>query len=207
MAKKKTKRRRSGQTPKKVQPESKTGSLLSVKRRIQAGLAVAAGLAGWFFWQSSQTESAFMALAERGQAGLSAVKFHRDLGGGHFSPGESGRYGNRFPTSGRHHPQWVKTGFHQEPQFSAQLVHALEHGNVVIYYDTPDTGTLETLKTWATLYVGQWSGVVVTPSVGLGKTVVLTAWGKSLRLKLFEPAVAAAFIDKYRGRGPERPVR
>ena len=40
-----------------------------------------------------------------------------------------------------------------------------------------------------------------------GEAIVLTAWTKRLRLDPFDPAAAAAFIDAYRGRGPEHPVR
>jgi hypothetical protein len=83
----------------------------------------------------------------------------------------------------------------------------LEHGNIVIYYDAPETEVLATLKDWAGLYGGQWDGLVVTPHSGLGKTIVMTAWRKILRLDTFDPAAAAAFIDAYRGRGPEHPVR
>ena len=36
---------------------------------------------------------------------------------------------------------------------------------------------------------------------------VLTAWTKTLRLSSFDAALAAAFVDAYRGRGPEHPVR
>ena len=35
----------------------------------------------------------------------------------------------------------------------------------------------------------------------------MTAWRKRLRLKTFDASAAAAFIDAYRGRGPENPVR
>jgi len=207
MAKKKSKRRKTAPATGISRPGPKAGGPLTVKRLIVAGLVAAAGAAGWFFWQSSQADRSFMQLAADGQAGLAAVKTHTDLGGGHFSPGESQPYSDPFPTSGRHHPQWASTGFHETPQFAAKLIHAMEHGNVVIYYDSPGAGTMETLKDWASLYVGQWSGVVVTPSAGLGKAIVLTAWRKSLRLNPFDPATAAAFIDTYRGRGPEHPVR
>ncbi len=63
------------------------------------------------------------------------------------------------------------------------------------------------LKDWASLFSGNWSGVVAVPSSGLGKAVVLTAWRKILKLDAFEPAAAAAFVDAYRGRGPENKVR
>ena len=63
------------------------------------------------------------------------------------------------------------------------------------------------MKDWTALYGGHWDGVVATPSSGLGKAVVLTASRKILRLDEFDPAAAAAFIDRFRGRGPEKPMR
>ncbi len=42
---------------------------------------------------------------------------------------------------------------------------------------------------------------------GLGSDLVLTAWTKRLRLASFDAPLAAAFVDAYRGRGPEHPVR
>jgi hypothetical protein len=72
---------------------------------------------------------------------------------------------------------------------------------------TPTPDALADLKDWAALYTGTWDGVVLTPMERLGEEVVLNAWTKTLRLKSFDPALAAAFIDRYRGRGPENPVR
>ncbi|MCH9051395.1 MAG: DUF3105 domain-containing protein [Proteobacteria bacterium] len=56
-----------------------------------------------------------------------------------------------------------------------RLVHAAEHGNILIYYDKPATGVLDTLKRWAGIYDVQWSGIVVTPMSGLGEIIVLMA--------------------------------
>jgi hypothetical protein len=42
---------------------------------------------------------------------------------------------------------------------------------------------------------------------GIGQQIILTAWTKELRLEEFDAAAAAAFIDRFRGRGPEHPVR
>ena len=87
------------------------------------------------------------------------------------------------------------------------LVHALEHGLIVIYYDRPDPATMAILEGWADLFGGPWSGIVVAPKVGLGEAVILTAWLRLLRLAPFDADAAAAFIDENRGRGPERTVR
>ena len=42
---------------------------------------------------------------------------------------------------------------------------------------------------------------------GLEASVILTAWTRVLTLDGFDRDAAAAFIDAYRGRGPEHPVR
>jgi len=172
-----------------------------------AVLVVLIGGGGFMGWRSFSAERDFLALAERGKGALSRVKTGISAGGGHLTPGQAYSYADRFPTSGPHDRGWTGPGFYQVPQSPKRLVHAVEHGNVVIYYDTPATGVLDTLKRWAGLYDAQWSGIVVTPMSGMGKTIVLTAWNKTLRLKRFDATAAAAFIDAYRGRGPERPMR
>ena len=184
------------------------GRRSSLGRVIAIAVAVALiGGGGFMWWQSFGVEQDFLALAERGKGALSRVKTGISAGGGHLTPGQPYSYGDRFPTSGPHDRIWANAGFYDVPQSPKRLVHAVEHGNVVIYYDTPAAGVLDTLKQWAGLYGAQWSGIVVTPMSGMGKTIVLTAWNKTLRLKRFDATAAAAFIDTYRGRGPERPVR
>ena len=106
-----------------------------------------------------------------------------------------------------HHRVETKPDFYDVPQPASQLVHAVEHGHIVIYYERPGADALETLANWTALYDGNWDGVVATSMPGLGKKVVLTAWAKRLSLSRFDAAAAAAFIDEYRGRGPENLVR
>lgn len=169
-------------------------------------VVIAAGGTYWFL--GAQSERAFQAVAEQGKDRLpAAVTSDPNHGRGHGEHLATYHYGVRFPTSGRHDPVWTAPGVYRAPQRPSQLVHALEHGNIVIYHDTPGPGVLDTLKDWAGLYGGQWDGVVVAPMDGLGNEVVLTAWTKTLRLSSFDEALAAAFVDAYRGRGPEHPVR
>lgn len=173
-------------------------------RAVLAAAAIGAGLAWWGF---DGDERGFSELAAQGQEGLKRIETVPSAGGGHLGPRESRVYSSRFPTSGRHHRSWTDAGFYRARQSPAQLVHALEHGNIVIYYDKPGAAVIETLKAWTGLYTRQWSGVIAAPMARLGKAVVLTAWNKRLRLAGFEAAPAAAFIDAFRGRGPENRVR
>ena len=208
MAKSRSRRRRSsgsgGLQWGGAYPERKRRRGTAIGLVLVAAAAVAAGVYGWDWFSTGR---GFDALAARGQSALSRVQEIASLGGGHLEPGETLRYEDRFPTSGRHDPIWAVAGYYTDPQPPTKLVHALEHGNIVIYYDKPSAEALETLRDWADLYSGQWDGVVLTPAAELGASLVLTARAKRLDLSQWEPASAAAFIDAYRGRGPEHPVR
>ena len=205
MAKKKKKRHKKKKTapvPASVSgpPRKPIGKIV-----VRGGLAAMAVGVVVYIWQSNQAVTAFDETAALGKSMLSAVITERDDGGGH--PGFLAPYPARLPTSGPHNSRWIEPGFHDTPQNAGKLVHALEHGNVVVYYDDPGPKTLALLQQWSSIFQGQWSGVVVTPAPGLGEEVILTAWRKKLRMKAFVESSAAAFIDTYRGRGPENPVR
>lgn len=168
---------------------------------------IAAGYGGYVWWDSAAAERAFLSAAADAKRMLSRVESIPSEGSDHLAVGQPYEYRSAFPTSGPHDPRWTSPGVYGTPQPPTQLVHALEHGNIVIYYDEPGVEAMDRLKDWAELYDGQWSGLVVTRKPGLGKSVVLTAWTRRLSLDSFDAAAAAAFIDAYRGRGPENPVR
>lgn len=170
-----------------------------------AALAVAAAV--WSWWDARQVSDDFAALAARGAAALDNVETMPSEGGGHVAQGQGVPYQSDPPTSGPHWPTPVRAGFYGDRQSPEMLVHALEHGNIVIYYDVAGTETLDSLRAWAGHFVGVWDGVVAAPKRGLRGEVILTAWHRMLRLDPFDAAAAAAFIDAYRGRGPERPMR
>ena len=175
---------------------------------VLGAVALAALVAGGvYFWQLQQAGSTFDVLIGEGQPALARVETTPDRGGGHLGPGQGHSYDTAFPTSGIHDRVPLDPGFYTEPQRATQLVHSAEHGHIVIYYEDPGAEAIAMLKDWASLFSGNWSGVVAVPSSGLGKAVVLTAWRKILKLDAFEPAAAAAFVDAYRGRGPENKVR
>ncbi len=172
-----------------------------------AVVAVAVVAGGIYFWQRIEAGRSFDLLVAAGQSKLAQVERVRSEGGGHLRLGETRAYASRTPTSGRHDPIWTRARFYDEPQPPSRLVHALEHGNIVVYYDEPGPQARQLLDTWTGMFGGQWDGLVVTPLSGLGERLVLTAWAKHMRLERWDAAPAAAFIDAYRGRGPENPVR
>ena len=146
-------------------------------------------------------------LAQEGQGALERVRSPSLQGNEHLAVGETKVYVEIFPTSGDHSATPLKAGFYQKAMPKINLVHSLEHGAIVIYFDEPGEDAIQLFKDWTSLYTGSLDAVIATKSTGLGAAVVMTAWTKSLRLETFDAAGAAAFLDAYRGRGPERAVR
>jgi len=185
----------------------------SGKTNLVASLVAAVVIvgAGFYWWTAKQAnteiEAEVVALAKDGQATLENVRTTTSQGNGHLGIGQEKRYVEPFPTSGDHAASGINAGFYSREIPKINLVHNLEHGNIVIYYDTPGDAAITTLKSWTSRYTGGWDGVVAVPSAGLGDTIVLTAWTKLMRLETFDQAAAAAFMDAYRGRGPENKVR
>jgi hypothetical protein len=169
--------------------------------------ALIAGGVGYLIWGQGGGEEEFLKSAAKGKSARSEVKTIPSRGTTHLRLGQTFAYPGLYPTSGPHDPVPTPPGFYTATRHPTRLVHALEHGNIVIYYDKPGDEVLETLRSWTSLYSAPWAGVIAVAQPGIGKTVVLTAWTKRLTLPNFERPAAAAFIDLYRGRGPERPVR
>ena len=199
--------------PSRPEPEpSRHTRSIQRRRPLNAYIVLAFVLIGgywaWAVWQTGRFEDQFATLVLAGQTGLSMVENVQLEGGGDGEAGDTYAYRSAPPTSGRHHPEVVAPGFYESPQNEARLVHALEHGNIVIYYDDASPAVITNLRRWAVFFGSdEWAGLVVVPGTGVGDAVTLTAWGRKLALDPFDAASAAAFIDKYRGRGPEKPIR
>lgn len=173
-----------------------------------AGLTVVmVGFIAVLAYRNRPAQVAFDPNTPEGEAALTSVETLPDNGRKHVEPNEPVDYQKDFPTSGPHDPTPVMPGVYSQVQRPEQLVHSLEHGNVVVYYDRPGTEATKALESWANQFPGAWDGVIAVPKAGLGQSVVLTAWTKQLNLSKFDAQAAASFIDEYRGRGPENPVR
>lgn len=115
------------------------------------------------------------------------------------------------PLSGPHHGGVVNAGYYEQRQSTEKLVHSLEHGAVVIYYD-PDVITEEArsdLQQRASTHTGTWTSVIVVPSIQEEPDApyTLTAWQHRLRLDEYDSDAVTAFLAEYLGRGPENSVR
>ncbi|MCK5624195.1 MAG: DUF3105 domain-containing protein, partial [Alphaproteobacteria bacterium] len=174
MAKSRKKSKQAGAAPRQSWYKLKPWELTVI-----GGAVILSTWLAWQWQQNKDVEAAFFDLARSGEGALARVEAGRNAGGGHIAPGQSTRYPDQFPTSGPHDQTWVDPGVYDTVQPSTKLVHSIEHGMVVIYYDAPPSEALTMLKDWAGLYRDRWSGVVLTRAPGIGEAFVLTAWNRT----------------------------
>jgi hypothetical protein len=132
-----------------------------------------------------------------------------DEGRDHVPDGTPVQYGADPPASGPHFARWAETGFHTDPIPYELLVHNLEHGQIVIYYDPVrlSNETAEALGELTSRHSGTWDGVLAVPRPDDQYELILTAWTYRMHLEEYDAELVDAFVDAYRGRGPENPVR
>ena len=132
-------------------------------------------------------------------------------GADHVSSGSDIDYERIPPLSGPHYLQAASPGFYEETPALGNLVHSLEHGYVVVYYDpgalTPDARA--DLENLTSTYTEQLQAVIAAPhpADNPDATYVLTAWQVRQDMDEYDPETVRAFLDAFRGRGPENPVR
>jgi hypothetical protein len=115
-------------------------------------------------------------------------------------------YRSNPPSSGNHNPTPAEDpNAYTEAPPTEQLVHALEHGRVIVQFrPSAPAGVRGDLKA---LFDEQETGLILTPNeTNMPYEVAATAWGHLLGCKRMNDRVfdaIRAFRDQYLGRGPE----
>ncbi|WP_336336420.1 DUF3105 domain-containing protein [Haloarcula brevis] len=142
---------------------------------------------------------------------LAGVKQFPDRGANHVGEGSAIDYQRVPPLSGTHYGSTVGAGFYEATPLLGSLVHTLEHGAVVVYYDpdelSPEART--SLREFSSVHTGTWRSVVVVPNPNDDPSApyVVTAWRHELTMDGYDAETVHAFLSEYLGRGPENPVR
>jgi hypothetical protein len=105
------------------------------------------------------------------------------------------------PVGGLHNPIWQQCGFYAEAVPSEKAVHSLEHGAIWITY-RPDLPQAE-IDALATLGRSRNLVLVSRWDSGLPAPVVVTAWGRQLRLQSPSDPRLLEFVRLYANQGPE----
>jgi hypothetical protein len=142
---------------------------------------------------------------------------HRIEGYGHSTePCLELSYGTNPPSSGTHYGIWPAYRVYETPIPRGFWVHGLEHGAVVIGYSCEDCeAEVERARDLVAALgpdplcctdascTGASTRLVLAPDPRLQTNWAAAAWGATLVADCFEEAVFQAFVELYRGRGPE----
>ncbi|GEM46633.1 DUF3105 domain-containing protein [Deinococcus cellulosilyticus] len=105
------------------------------------------------------------------------------------------------PAGGEHNPTWQNCGIYQSPIYNEYGVHSMEHGAVWITHQ-PDLSA-EEINTLADAMKGN-SHVLMSPYPDLKSKVVVSAWGKQLKLDSVSDVRLVEFIRTY-AQSPDAP--
>lgn len=116
------------------------------------------------------------------------------------------------PSGGDHTPEAASAGVYAEGQVPPDptIVHAMEHGFVIIWYRPGDpeiTSRLEAIGeefSDETLVVPRTSFMADTPKATRDVPVAATAWHRRLLCGSYEEDALKGFIRAYRDKGPEK---
>lgn len=89
----------------------------------------------------------------------------------------------------------------EEPPADGSVVHALEHGSVVLWHRSGDDSARQRLGALADRYPDD---VLVVPREDLPASAVATAWHKPLLCGDPSDPALGTFIAEFRGDGPEK---
>ena len=138
-------------------------------------------------------------------AALAEIQTFADQGQAHLDVGAPAPdYNSDPPTSGPHAPAAAACGIYREAPPDINLVHDLEHGVIVAYYD-PATA-LEARDELENFARDAGTHVIVAPREGMEAPITLTAWTHMLTLDTFDAAAVDAFYGEFAQRGPEAGV-
>jgi hypothetical protein len=112
-------------------------------------------------------------------------------------------YNSTPPTSGPHWPIWSKCGESTTPIANELQIHNLEHGFVVVQYNTQDQAMIEQLRGVVTKLSGWPDYYILAPNPNISSPIALTAWTVLLNLDTVDEAKIKEFSSAYRARGPE----
>lgn len=125
----------------------------------------------------------------------------------HAPEGQAITYQNYPPSSGTHYASTADYGFSEKEIPEGKLVHNLEHGAIVLYYE-PDlsSAVLQSLREAATKLPTEKYGkvkIVIVPYSKLQTSMAIVAWGRVETLDSFDYDKVSTFYEAMVDHGPE----
>jgi len=117
------------------------------------------------------------------------------------------------PSGGPHYQDWAAFQTYTFPVPHGFLVHSLEHGAIVFWYNCPEGCAAEVARAQAVLDAqpvdplcsgrGTNRRAILTPSPTLGSRWAASSWGWTLTADCFDESAFGAFYAAHYAQGPE----
>jgi hypothetical protein len=136
------------------------------------------------------------------------------VGSAHIPEGDKASdYITDPPTSGEHYASEAEAGFYDEAPADEQLVHNLEHGYIVVYYDCEGlsssacSGMKDDLRgAIGAAGVSEYtrtSKIIVVPRLTMENMITYTSWGWIYYADDFDREEFVLFVKQNRDNAPE----
>ena len=174
--------------------------------RRNAALGVVAvvlvALLGVCFAQRSKDQAAQDELVTELTAGDCDYDTRTDSGGSEHVENPPA-YKVNPPSGGTHTPQAAAEGIYEAGQVppDGPLVHAQEHGYVVIWYKPGDQTLIDEVEALGEEFPAV---TLVVPRASMDVPVAATAWHRRLLCGSFDKDALTEFIRNYQDKGPEK---
>ena len=136
-----------------------------------------------------------------GSAVCQNLQVMQDEGRDHLKPGEpTPVYKSVPPTSGTHNPQWYPAGVYDKNADITQLIHSLEHGYVILFYNGIPQDQIDQL---VRIQQSDPYKLSVAEYPNMPQKVALAAWGNLQNCEGVNEQVIRSFVAQFRDHGPE----
>jgi hypothetical protein len=167
--------------------------------------------------KSSATTSSGSASPDAGGAPVGAcdsvVEAHPPTAWDHLTPCDPVSYDTNPPSGGSHYFVWAAFQNYDFAVPQGFLVHSLEHGAVIYWYNCPEGCSAEVAQAEAFIAAlpsdplcagnGSERRVILVPSPDLSTRWAASTWGYTLTADCFDSTAMRSFYDAHYGQGRE----
>ncbi len=123
----------------------------------------------------------------------------------HVPAGPEVTYATTPPYGGPHWSVPLRCGIYEEEQRFEPIVHTMEHGAIVLYYQplVLDAEAVGEMRLAASQLLREGARLILTPSTRIGTPVAIASWGRLLLMDEFEEDTLRDFIEAFEGDAPE----
>ncbi len=162
---------------------------------IGIGLLTVVIIGGAIFWTGNQSGSSTKQLIGK-NVPISGRQ--------HFPDGTKITYDTNPPAEGNHYPEPQDAGVYTTPPADGHLVHSLEHGAVILWYNPKMLSKDKIINLTNIFNSISLSKTIMTPRYSMNVPVAITSWGRILKLTTIDEKQIKNFFETNYDRGPEQ---